>query len=162
MKNLIAISLLAFVITGCIDKKEQYVSDLNKYVNSTERLRAISGLIITDSRSTKEQPSFFNETYRIECETLNASVDSLYEILLDCPKEFQSSLNDIKEIYKNAKKSEDLVRVSFLNSYEWRDDMWFKNNDSITTYSNGIENCIYNLKIDIPQAFLENNKDLKE
>lgn len=162
MKKIITILLIAFVIIGCADKKQQYVSDLNKYVNSAERLRAISGLIITDSRSTKEQPSFFNETYRVECENLNTTIDSLYAILLDCPKEFQSSLNDIKEIYKSIKKSEDLVRVSFLNSYEWRNAMLVENIDSMTIYSDRIKGCLYNLQTDIPQAFIENNTNPKE
>jgi hypothetical protein len=162
MKKLITILLLAFMMAGCTDKKQQYISDLNKYVNTTERLRAVSGLIIADSRSTKEQPSFFNETYRAECEALNTSVDSLYPILLDCPKDFQSSLNDIKEIYKNLKKSEDLVRVSFLNSYEWRNDMLIENLDSMSIYSDRIKGCIYSLQTDVPQAFLENNTNTKE
>ena len=162
MKKIITILLLAFIITGCVDKKQQYVSTLNEYVNSAERLRTISGLIITDSRSTKEQPSFFNETYRVECETLNTTVDSLYEILLDCPKEFQSSLNDIKEIYKNLKKSEDMVRVSFLNSYEWRNDMLIENLDSMSIYSDRIKGFLYNLQTDVPQAFLGNDTNLKE
>ena len=162
MKKLITILLIAFVIIGCADKKQQYVSNLNSYANTAERLKTISGLIIADSRSTKEQPSFFNETYRAECETLNTSVDSLYAILLDCPKEFQSSLNDIKEIYKNLKKSEDLVRASFLNSYEWRNDMLIENLDSMSIYSDRIKGCLYNLQTDIPQAFLENNTNTKE
>lgn len=160
MKKLIAIvmMLLAVVMVGCADRKQKYISDLNEYVNSAERLRAIGGLIIADSRSTKEQPSFFNETYRIECENLNTTIDSLYEILLVCPKEFQSSINDIKGIYRNLKKSEDLVRVSFLNSYEWRDNMLIENIDSMTIYSDRIKDCFYNLQTNIPQAFLKNDK----
>lgn len=160
MKKLIAIVMMLFavVMVGCTDRKQKYISDLNEYVNSAERLRAIGGLIIADSRSTKEQPPFFNETYRIECENLNTTIDSLYEILLVCPKEFQSSINDIKGIYRNLKKSEDLVRVSFLNSYEWRNNMLIENIDSMTIYSDRIKDCLYNLQTNIPQAFLKNGK----
>lgn len=54
------------------------------------------------------------------------------------------------------------MRVSFLNSYEWRNDMLIENLDSIAIYSGRIENCIYNLKTDIPQAFIKNNTELKK
>lgn len=162
MKKLIIILLLNFIIIGCADKKQQYVNDLNSYVNTAERLRTISGLIIADSRSTKEHPSFFNEDYRVQSINLNKTIDSLYMVLLECPADFQTSLHDIKTIYQNLKKSETKVNAVFSNDYSWRDDMWFKNNDSLTVYSDRIENCIYNLKTDIPQAFLKDSTDLKE
>ena len=162
MKKLITILLLVFIITGCADKKQQYVSTINKYVNATERLNTINTLIIVDSKSVKELPSFFNEDYRVQSINLNKTIDSLYMVLLECPADFNASLHDIKTIYQNLKKSETKVNAVFFNDYSWRDDMWFKNNDSLTIYSDRIENCIYNLKTDIPQAFLENDTNLKE
>lgn len=162
MKKLITILLLAFMMAGCTDKKQQYISDLNKYVCAVERLSTINTLIIVDSKSTKEQPSFFNEDYRLQSINLNKEIDSLYMILLDCPTDFKTSLHDIKTIYQSLKKSETKVNAVFYNDYRWRDDMWFENNDSLTVYGNRIENCIYNLQTDIPQAFLKDSTDFKE
>lgn len=79
-------------------------------------------------------------------------------MLLDCPKEFQSSINDIKGIYNSLKKTEDLVFVTYRNDYKWRDDMWSENNDSTSVRCDRIKNCLYSLKTNIPQAFLENGK----
>lgn len=158
MRKLIAIVMMVFAVAmiGCSDKKQQYIDDLHKFCYSADTLATINSLIVIDSRSTKEEPSFFNKDYYTKSIRLNATIDSLYLLLLESPNNFQSSVNDIKGIYNSLKKSEDLVRAVYDNDYRWRYDMWSKNTDSADIYRDRITNSLYSLKTNIPQAFLEN------
>lgn len=154
MKKLIAMMLMLFpILVGCADKEQRYISDLHNFCYSVDSLTIAHRLVIIDSRSIKDEPSFFNDTYQKRCDMLNSRVDSIYLLLLDCPKDFKSSMGVIKNIYQNLKKSEDLVRATFANDYRWRTDMWSRNNDSISAYGDKISNSLYKLKADIPQAF---------
>lgn len=160
MKKLIAIVMIALsvAIVGCSDKKQQYIDDLSKFVNMAGRQHIKNTLAVTESRHGFGKSEYFNANKRDELADSMAVIDSLYIALSEPPTEYEQTYTNIRTIYQDLKKYEDMLTVMYESSDEYNSSVLTTHLDSIGAYNARFEKCFYNLKADIPQAFGNGSK----
>lgn len=155
MRKLIAtiMIILTIAMVGCSDKRQQFIDDLSQFINMTGRQHIKNTLAITESRHGFGKSEYFNANRRIELADSMAVIDSLYIALSQPPTEFEQTYPNIRIIYQDLKKYEDMLNVMYDSSDEYNSSVLTSHLDSIGAYNARFEKCFYNLKADIPQAF---------
>lgn len=160
MRKLIAIVMMVFAVAmlGCSDKKQQYIDDLSRFVNMAGRQHIKNTLAVTESRHGFGKSEYFNANKRAELTDSMAVIDSLYIALSEPPTEYEQTYTNIRTIYQDLKKYEDMLTVMYESSDEYNSSVLTTHLDSIGAYNARFEKCFYNLKADIPQAFSNGGK----
>ncbi len=153
MKKLIVMMLLAVVMVGCANKKQQYTDNLSQFVNMAARQHIKYTLLVTDSRHGYNTSDYFNDKMRKELADSMTVIDSLYIVLADAPKGFEKATPSLRTIYQDLKKFEDMILVMYQSSPEYNSNTLTIKLDSVGAYNSRFERSLYNLKADVPQAF---------
>lgn len=155
MRKLIAtiMIILTIAMVGCSDKRQQFIDDLSRFINMAGRQHIKNTLAVTESRHGFGKSEYFNANRRIELADSMAVIDSLYIALSQPPTEFAQTYPNIRTIYQDLKKYEDMLNVMYDSSDEYNSSVLTSHLDSIGAYNARFEKCFYNLKAGIPQAF---------
>lgn len=154
----IVMMVLMAAMVGCSDKKQQYIDDLGRFFNMAGRQHIKNTLAVTESRHGFGKSEYFNANKRIELADSMAVIDSLYIALSKPPTEFEKTYPNIRSMYQDLKKYEDMLNVMYNSSDEYNSSVLISHLDSISAYNARFEKCFYNLKADMPQAFSNGRK----